>query len=263
LTAGKQGVTVVLLANGHSERLLPNKTATIQRDGCQPAGAVERLKRKLSKKNLDSLRVLHAGDRGGVGVLRRSITGQSPELRPMQGSSVLDGRPSFSWPACPGAVSYEVRLLLGRGAQSAQQWKTTSTKTEIKYPERVLPLPQDGQEYTWSVTAVLKNGRQRQVVQSAELFVLAEEEVKELKALGPVVAGDDPAGWLLAAALYESHGVYEEAIRLYEKAAKKRPEQGNIHRALERCYKRVGLDARAAAAGKQAEKVSGTVKKAE
>jgi hypothetical protein len=260
VTAGKEAVTVVLLGDGHSERLRPGKTATLQRAGCQPAAAVEVLKRKLSKKNLDSLRVLHAGDRGGVAVLRR---GQSDQvIRPPEGSGVLDGRPTFSWPAVSGAVQYDFQLFEGSGADRKVRWKTSSVKPEVALPETV-PLPQDGRQYTWSVTAAMKRGRPRQVVHLASFTVLGKEDVKALKALKPLVAGSDPAGWLLAATLYESRGVHGEALALYEKAAKQRPGQANVLRALAQCYERLGLAEKADAAFEQAKKAGGKARKAE
>ena len=59
--------------------------------------------------------------------------------------------------------------------------------------------------------------------------------------------------------LYEEHGVYGEALVVYEKLAAKRPEEANFQLALANYYERGGRTEEATAARSKAKKLGAVV----
>jgi hypothetical protein len=254
LVSGKEGVTLVLLGTGNSERLPPGKKAKIGKDGCLPKGVAELLKRKVRKANLNGLRELAMNSRGGIGVIRRDF-GEAPPhgITPPNTATVVSDRPSFSWPAVEGAVSYEVEVYSLMGHERKQLWKASTTETQLKYPaKKALP---NGKSYRWYVKAIMKDDSTRMAVSDAAFSVLDEELRPSVEALKTLAGSTNPDDWLLAATIYESHGIYQRALPLYEKLAKERPELGNVQWTLAIYYKRLGMKEKADAARKRAEKL--------
>ncbi len=254
LVADKEGVTLVLLGTGKSERLPPGKKARIGKDGCLPKGVAELLKRKVRKANLNGLRELAMNTRGGIGVIRREIGELPPHgITPPNTATVVSDRPTFSWPAVAGAVRYEVEVFSIMGHERKQLWSASTTETQLKYPaKKALP---DGMSYRWYVKAVMKDGSSSKVVSNAAFSVLDADLRPAIESLKTMAESTNPDDWLLAAAIYESHGVYQRALPLYEKLAKERPELGNVQRTLAIYFKRLGMKEKADAARKRAEKL--------
>jgi tetratricopeptide (TPR) repeat protein len=71
----------------------------------------------------------------------------------------------------------------------------------------------------------------------------------------PLARSAAPADLLVAALSYEAHGVYNEALRLYERLAELVPSEGNFQRALASYYERAGLLEQAKAAAAKAKKL--------
>src|SRR5262245_52655541 len=53
---GKAPASIVLLDDGHGERIGPNRKVTLEKAGCSPSSAVEKLKPKMTGANLKQLR---------------------------------------------------------------------------------------------------------------------------------------------------------------------------------------------------------------
>jgi hypothetical protein len=244
IQAGKAALRLVVLSDGHSERVLAGKEATVQAAGCQPAASVEHERGKLSAGQVARLRKLARSGLGAVLVVR-GLQGT-----PLQGSTIQNRRPTLSWSAVPGATSYDVRLF---DPDLGLEWKASTRAPSLKYPAKQSDLPW-GAACSWEVVAHLKDGKPKLVLES-KFNVIEEEAQPVLAGLKPMVAGDDPAGWLLAAAVFEAHGVYEEAFPLYEKYNAKRPDQPRILRILGAYYLRLGSKDKATAAFDRARKL--------
>jgi hypothetical protein len=231
-------LSVVLLADGHGETVQPGRTVTVGPDGCAPADAVRRHEARLPQADLTALRGLARSSRGGVGVLRHGPEGEEvPAVTPLRGSRLLTNRPAFSWPAVPGATSYEVRLFALQ-ADRKPEWKATTTQTHLAYPEKQPPLPYNRTRY-WEVTPLDKDGQPLPAIRS-RFHVAPVAQIAQLAKLKLLARGSDPKDWLLAAASYEAVYAYDDALPLYEKLAARRPDQAAYQRALAHYYTLAG-----------------------
>jgi hypothetical protein len=255
LDGGKGGASLVVLSDGHFEQLLPGRSATLGKGGCAPPDAVKVQKRKLSAVNLKRLtnlaRLAQKG-RGAVGIIRDREPDAPARVVPIHQSVVLSRRPALAWPAVPGAVGYDVRLYVGSAADRRLVWKASPKEPRLSYPAKSdLAF---GDRCYWEVTARLPGDGEKVVVRS-EFLVLASTSHERLAEVRRLAAGEGPDDWLLAAAAYEAYGALDEALALYEKLARARPEQANYRRALAYYYARAGLTEKAEAARAAARKL--------
>jgi hypothetical protein len=248
----KDPVRVVFLVSGQGERILPGKTVTVGKSGCSPPQSVE----KFKSKTTPAIRRLHkllTSERAGVGVARGPSLLRPPvEVIgwPIPESKTLSQRPTFRWPALPGAIEYEVRVESVPDKEPRLLWKETTKKTVLSYPSRHPPLAL-GSDVLWSVTAVLPEGKRKEVVPPSELTVASRLLRKTLADLTPLLESNHPEDWLLAALVYESRRLYTEAMPLYEKADARRPRQPNILEALRFYYDHTSQKDRATAVRKR------------
>jgi hypothetical protein len=249
-------VRLVLLNDGHGERLPAKAEVTVGDQGCQPAEAVERLPRKLSAAQLKRLRGLAQSNRAGVGVLRSPESDAVPAVTPLFGSMVVSERPTLTWPAVSGATGYEVRLVSGQGKEERLEWKATTTESRLRYPDGQPPLPAGVVRY-WEVRAQLPGGKEQVAVRS-KFNLATETERASLRKLERLVDSSDAADWLLAAASYEAYFAYDEALRLYEKLAQRHPEAAHVHTALASYYARAGQKEKSEASRQRAKQLQGT-----
>jgi hypothetical protein len=255
LQAGPGGEAVlVFFHDGHSARLKPGREVVLTTTGCSPPDAVVRVApaKKLTKALLSRLSEIGPSDRAGVVVGRGGPPPSRRVVTPMFGSTVLTTRPSLSWQPTPGARSYRVELRTGEEGRTLL-WRATTAKPALKYPARQKPLEYSA-DYSWRVTALLPGGKEKRVVQS-EFMVITEADVEEVAQVKALTRGDDPAGWLLAAVLYEQHGAYNEALPLYERLARQAPAEVNFHKALAVYYELAGRADLARKARERAEKL--------
>jgi hypothetical protein len=253
LRAASDGeATVIFLADGGRERLRAKAQATVGPKGCDPADAVERLAGPpLPPAQLESLRELARSSRGAVGVLRGEPPATPQVVTPMYGATVLTDRPALTWLPKEGADSYQVQLLSGDGQRLL--WKETTKETRLTYPEKQKPL-RPGVKYLWRVAARKGEDPPAEVVDSK--FSLATKgEAEMLAKVKPLAGSTDPADQLLAATLYEAHGVSGEALALYEKLAGQRPTEPNFQLALASYYERAGRADRVEAVRAKAKKL--------
>jgi hypothetical protein len=243
-------VRLVLADGGAVEVINPGGDVVVAEKGCTPDRFVQRVKaKKLSTAQAASLKVHIRSARGAIGVLRNTDLPTAPQIvSPMFGAAVLSERPSFSWPAAPKADGYRIELFSG-GKRLI--WSADTKEPRCDYPKKESELKRG--KCIWRVL-VKSDGKEREVLKS-QFTVLTAEERKTLTGLSDLAKSDDVADWLLAAATYEAHGVFGEALPLLEKASSKNPADANLHRALASYYQRAGRKDRADESTKKAEKL--------
>lgn len=251
-------VLVVFLVDGHRERVKGKAAATVAAKGFEPADARQRQEGlKLPPASLESLRELARSSRGGVGVLRSDErSGKTPVVTPMYGATILTDRPDFSWPATKDADAYEVQLLSGvEGRDQRKLWQAKVKSTKLAYPEKEKPLAA-GLRYHWKVYPVKGDDRGEAIV-SSKFFVLTKSERQILDGVKHLRDSKSAEDLLLAATLYEAHGVYEEALKLYERLAEMSPGEAGFQNALASYYERAGRKDMAELARKRAKRLVG------
>jgi hypothetical protein len=248
LTVPEGEVLLVFLRDGHCERLGPRAEATVTGEGCRPADAVRREEKvKLTPAHLESLRDLARSGRAAVGVLRGDAPPAPPLVTPLFGATVLIDRPTLTWPEAEGADGYRVELLSGDSRRSL--WKMTTKERRVEYGGKA-PLDR-AKKYLWRVSA-LKGEDKTELVVDSKFQVATRSEVEKLATLPPLVKEGQTPALLLAAVAYEAHGVYDEALRLYEKLAEAHPREPNYPLALANYYERAGRPDKARAAREKA-----------
>jgi hypothetical protein len=247
-------VTLVFLQDGHRERL--KARATVEAKGCQPAEAVQRGEGpKLPPANLESLRGLANSSRGAVGVLRGDPPPKPQLVAPLYGATVQTDRPALTWPDVK-AEAYLVQLFSGAdGKDKRLLWKTIVKETRLSYPEKEKPL-ELGRKYQWRVIPLKGDDASADPIVDSKFLVLTKYEIDLLANLKPLLASKVPADLLLAAVSYEAHGVYDEALRLYERLADSSPNEANFQIALASYYNRAGRKDLAERARERAKKLA-------
>ena len=231
-------VTIVFLHDGHRERLKAD--VTVEAKSCQPAAAVERLKgADLPPANLESLRGLANSSRGAVGVLRGSPPARPQVVTPLFGATIPTDRPSLTWPDAK-ADAYLVQLYNGaEGKDQRLLWKTIVKENRLAYPEQHKPL-EFGRRYQWRVIPLKGEDASADPIVASKFLVLTKTEIDLMSNLKPLLASKNQGDLLLAAVSHEAHGVYDEALRLYERLAHAAPEEANFQVALANYYERAG-----------------------
>jgi hypothetical protein len=243
---------LIFLADGQRERLKAKARATVGEKGCTPADAIERQEgKKLPPAQLESLRELARSSRGAVGVLRGEAPPVPLLITPIFGATVLTDRPGLTWTPTKDADLFKVQLLSGDGKRLI--WKDTTKEPRLAYPEKQKPLRQ-GVKYLWRVSARMGEDKETEIVDS-KFSVVTKAEAEVLAKLKPLAQSDDPTDWLLAAVIYEAHGVYGESLALYEKLAERQPNEANYQVALASYYERGGRTDKAEAAKEKAKKL--------
>jgi hypothetical protein len=234
----KATVTLLIFATGRHERVLPGKTAKVGAAGCEPSTAVQ--SQPGSAAAVRSIQGVEALAGGGAGVVVRSrdLPRQCPRVTPMYGSVVATQKPDFSW-APPGAglkaTSYRVDLL---SASRGEIWSATSPRTKQAYPASQKALKK-GQTYYWKVTAILAD-KSRVAVAESKFKTASDDADEDLAEVDKLVRGDGPDGLLLAASIYQSLEMYDDALRLFEQLCRRYPRQPYLRAALADYYERAG-----------------------
>ena len=248
--------TLIFLADGQREQLKSKTEASVGVHGCSPAGRrPSRLPGpKLRPANLASLRGLVGSSRGGLGVLRGDPPPKPQAVTPLYGGSVWTRRPTLTWPDAK-ADAYLVQLFNGaEGMDERLLWKTTAKEARLSFPDQEKPL-EFSLKYRWRVTPLKGEDASADPIVDSYFLILTEDEIKPLDNLKPLLESKAPADLLLAAVSYEAHGVYDGALRLYERLAEMSPEEASFQNALASYYGRAGRKDLAEIARKQAEKL--------
>jgi hypothetical protein len=259
LSAGSAAEALLLFwEEERQERLMPKARAIVGAKGCTPADAVERVEgKKLPAAQLDGLRHLAPSGRRAGSDLRRDRLPTAPQrVMPLYDATVLTNRPTFAWQPVEKADRYRVELWSGNGQRRI--WRTTTTDARLDYPPKEAAL-KPGVEYSWRVRAQKGEDEDLGAVVDGKFSTATNPEAQELAALKPLVAGGEEADLLLAAVAYEDHGVYGEALAVYEQLVAKRPEEANYQVALANYYERAGRTKEAEAAREKAKKLGAEV----
>jgi hypothetical protein len=255
-------VTLMFLHDGQRERIKPKTRATIGAKGAQPAGAVERIDGpKLAAANLESLRDLAKSGRSAGVVFRTGETAKSDWIAtPIFGATVQTLRPTLTWPDAK-AEAYLVQFYTGaQGKDQKLLWRATVKEPRLPYPEDKKPL-EFGRKYQWRVIPLKGEDASADPIVDSKFLVLTESEITLLSKLKPLLVSKASADLLLAAVSYEAHGVYDEALRLYERLAELSPQEANFQIALASYYDRAGRKDLAQRARERAKKLgAGTPK---
>ncbi len=248
-------VRLIVLDDGHKETLAADKTATMTKTGCTPAGAVARKEAsKLGKEALENMRDDIASGRLGGTLCRGPKLGETlPVLSPLPTATVLTARPTLTWPKVDDATSYVVMLSTGNDLKAQRRVFTLETKEpRLPFPPKRAAL--QPVLHRWSVAAKFKGGDEKTIVsrEQGEFTVATEDQIKQLDAVKPLATSDDPTDKLLAASAYESLGVLDEAFRLYRQLAEKPlADDARLHEIVARYYAAGGQPKLAEAARKK------------
>jgi hypothetical protein len=253
LTTQSDGAAIVVFcSDGRRERVRPRCQATLGVHGCVPATAVERLPASAKEQETvrEALKGLSAASRGAVAVLRDPPRNAGAAVHPFNGTRVLTDRPDFSWRPDTAARSYQLEITDGNSGRLI--WRDTTTSVSEKYPSSE-PLRR-GRAYVWRVIAIEESVDQPWA--AGKFFVLSVAEAATLERLRPLTRTDDPADLTLAAAVFESKGVFDEAVRLYERLVSLEPEKKAFRMALARLYTRLGREEDAQKVRREIEKMN-------
>jgi hypothetical protein len=250
-------VHLLILGDKHRERLQANAKATLTAAGCTPSEGVQTLAAVAPRlgTSYEGVPDLVSGKVAG-GTLRDVF----PPVTPIFGARVLGDRPAFSWPAVKGATEYRVRLVRGRldllSGREKPLWTAQTKKPQLSYPAQAKPL-EFGETYSWYVRARTGPNPEDEVDAWESKFVIPPREtaaeLDKVKAL--TVGKAAPADLMLAALIYYEHGVFDEALKLFEGLAKQSPKEAHLQAALAACYKRAGKPEKAEAALERAKQL--------
>jgi tetratricopeptide (TPR) repeat protein len=140
------------------------------------------------------------------------------------------------------------------------QWRASTKEEKLDYPAKETALD-FGTKYVWSVKAKLPGGSQKLVVNASEFTVLLKGEPEELVAVKKLAESDDVENLLLAVAAFEGYGVYNEALRVFEKLARLQPGVARYQLGLGRYYQYAGDADKAREALEKAKKLTAPAKK--
>jgi tetratricopeptide (TPR) repeat protein len=150
----------------------------------------------------------------------------------MPATKVLADRPTFVWsPDKEKATAYHVNVVLAGSGRRV--WTTTVKEPKLTYP-RGEPALRRGRKYEWSVVAEVNS--KTTVLCKSSFSVASAEDVEKLKGIAKWAASKSQGDLLLAALAYESIGMYEEALALFERLSQRSPEVGAFHAILAKYY---------------------------
>jgi len=148
-------------------------------------------------------------------------------------TAIRPGNPTLHWNSVPGAQGYQVRIAYPPDREDGKViWEASvGTSTQAPVPPGVL---QSGQVYLWQVETSVE-GRSR-VSPEAGFWVL------DANSLRKVVTAERNyrRSALVRASVYETYGLYEEALSQVERLAKKNPNSSRAQAMLNQLRHRLG-----------------------
>jgi hypothetical protein len=260
-------VTLVFRGDGHVERIVAPGTYKITATGCQPKTGVEQV--AMSEQNRATIGKISQGRRGvvqgGVVVARAApplktsapaeppatsmpnfvphVESETLQIRPIVGVTVLDAKPTFSWPAIAKAKTYTLNLYL----QGNRVWSAETEKAQLPYASDS-PL-KAGWLYSWEVITTVDD--KPSTVCEGEFQVATDRQRADVAGLQKLLAKPEPLYLALAAMWYKQNGLVDEAIAANEQLAKLAPDAA-VYRELSTLYFMAGREKDADAADAKA-----------
>lgn len=263
-------VTLIFREDGHVERVVAAGKFQVAKDGCRPKQGVEQV--KLSDKSRTAIGRIGKGSRGivqGGVVMPRApaprpkedealakadvaAIGQSKEVSPLVGTTLLVSKPKFSWPALADVKAYTLTLSY----KDDRVWSVETDSNQTEYAGETSLKP--GALYAWEVTATVDG---KPVAVHEGVFRMATDKQRaEIAAIREVLAKPSPVALAAAALWYHQNGFLAEAIAANQELAKLSPEVG-VYRELAELWFQVGRvdqgEAAMAKAGELEKKVEG------
>lgn len=190
---------------------------------------------KLPSRAAEGLVVANGNSSLVGGLTLRGV--QHPRVHPVVGMVVLQATPTFRWPAAEGKARYRLELLTG--AEGNPVWREETSSNVLTYPKQRKPLTR-GKGYRWRVFTLDADGSMKPLVEEVPFKVLATDLAETLPEIQKLAASGDPTDWRLAAEVYRSWAVHDEAVALYEKLAKKQPKSARLWNLLAGYYTQAG-----------------------
>ena len=162
-----------------------------------------------------------------------------PNVHPVPGMTVTTDRPVFEWPAAMGETKYRVEVVTGEDGKVLPVWAGESADPRIAYPADRKPLDR-GAGYRWRVLAVRPDGTKDPLVAFVPFKVLEANYAADLPAVRKLATSDDVADVRLAAEVYRSWAVHDEAVAAFEQLAEKRPQSRQVWELLANYYDQAG-----------------------
>jgi hypothetical protein len=232
-TGGDATITINYLHSGEEENWPGGLTFTVGKTQSSPVHS--RMKKQNRQIHLPTIKTPQKGGftmkrAGGfimkeMGFESRSIDSLERDIGEVKGIEVkglsntwiLEERPTFRWNSVKGAESYKVTLY--RDSREEPLWQSTTTETEIPYPQSQGPL-NPGLNYNWDVKALAKG---EPIAEKQSCFYLPKDQdrvtlIEEKKPyVSQLMERPGEASTRLAYILFlENRHLYDEAIDQYE-----------------------------------------------
>lgn len=241
-------VTLVFRHDGHVERIVAPGTFQITQTGCRPRTGVESV--AASTQNQAVITKISKGPRGivqgGVVMVRSpappsgdapSPAGDAPamaepgQIHPINESTALAAKPTFSWTALPKATRYTLKLY----CSGNRIWSATAETTSVEYSGDAL---KPGTRYTWEVGTTL-DGKSVPVCDGA-FRTANDSQQADAEALRKLLAQPEPAYLALAVMWYKQNGMIGEAIAANEQLAGRLTSDAAVYQELAELYFQAG-----------------------
>ena len=257
LTSTSTGSALLyFVGDGHTERILPSSKVIVWAEGGKPHEAVERMvaARRLSKPNLSRLREFVQSSQPAIGEFRGgSLAELHSAVTPIFGATILDTRPSFTWPKRADAGSYRFSVFNILPDKDELLWTVSVSEAHLNYPRNKEALG-FGEAFRWR--AIVSKGPSIGVVAAeGKFFTITKRQLKGIAELRELAQSKDTGDLVLAATSYEANGLYGEALATYERLAKTLPNEPTFEHALEFYYLLAGQPEKSKTAKKRAEQL--------
>jgi len=238
-TKAKAKATVVFFANGRREQLQPDCQITIEKATCKVITGPKT--KELPKVAPTAARRLSGTKLGSGRSGSVLIRGGPPavELRTLFDTATLDAQPVFRWHASGGFEEFKV---LVHDESDQLVWSGNAKESSLRYPEDA-PSLSPGKQYFWELEARRPPRRPKIVYGMFTILdpkVSAEVRAQAAKLRPKEGSPPDASSLVLLTGLYAEHGLWDDAIRLYEQLAREFPKDTEIRKRLTTLLKNQG-----------------------
>ena len=170
-------------------------------------------------------------------------------ISPFDETNLLNGKPSISWHAVPGAINYTVRLrdITGSGLDWERTVDNFSTldlgEIKMPYPDDVLAL-QPGSKYELIVEAISQATQKRIEPGTAQFKMLSKEDIQEVRAaiekIDKLDLSKEEKAFLLSD-VYKDKELNTETRKMLEGLVREGSQKAKVYRLLGELYLQQGL----------------------